>query len=266
MLNMNLANQSAVVTNQNSHVPVIVYREQRVITTELLAAGYGTDKDNIQKNYKRNEIRFQEGKHYFLLDGDELREFRSIINQPTVSPVVNKYTVKLYLWTERGASRHAKMLETDQAWDYYELLEETYFRVRGEMPQAILPGNYIEALESLLKSEKEKAIITAERNKAIETKAWIGNKREATAMATASAAVREKNKLAERLGESKNRATVLAVERATKRKFQWYPLRKWCKENKIEPHTVPDERFGKVRSWPAAAWLAVYGIDLSELL
>ncbi|WP_340608092.1 ORF6N domain-containing protein [Xenorhabdus bharatensis] len=262
MLDMNLANQAAIVTYQNSHVPVIVYRDQRVITTEQLANGYGAEIKSIQNNFNRNQSRFAEGRHFFKIEGQELTNLRTSFSGAQIS---NKARV-LYLWTERGASRHAKMLETDQAWDYYELLEETYFRVRSEMPRAILPGNYIEALESLLKSEKEKATIAAERDEAIETKAWIGHRREATAMATASAAVREKNKLAERLGESKNRATVLAVERATERKFQWQPLKKWCKENNMEPHTVPDERFGKVRSWPAAAWLAVYDIDLSKLL
>ncbi|EDE8442018.1 phage antirepressor Ant, partial [Salmonella enterica subsp. enterica serovar Pomona] len=31
------------------------------------------------------------------------------------------------LWTERGAARHAKMLETDQAWEVFEKLEDCYF-------------------------------------------------------------------------------------------------------------------------------------------
>lgn len=31
------------------------------------------------------------------------------------------------LWTQRGAARHAKMLETDQAWDVFEKLEDFYF-------------------------------------------------------------------------------------------------------------------------------------------
>ncbi|BET97288.1 ORF6N domain-containing protein [Xenorhabdus taiwanensis] len=263
MLDMTLANQTAVVTNQNSHVPVIVYREQRVITTEQLAAGYGATEKMITNNFNRNKERFVDGKHYFWVEGDELQ---SLKNCPSLRGSVNKHARNLILWTERGASRHAKMLETDQAWDYYELLEETYFRVRSEMPQAVLPGNYIEALESLLKSEKEKAVISAERDKAIETKAWIGNKREATAMATASAAVRERNKLADLLGQSKNQATILTVEKATKKAFKWQPLKKWCKENNVKPDTAPDKRFGTVYSWPAAAWLAVYGIDLSELL
>ncbi|WP_416778149.1 ORF6N domain-containing protein [Xenorhabdus budapestensis] len=128
------------MTKKNELVPVsakelqiVEYRGQRVVTTEQLAAGYGTDKDNIQKNYKRNEIRFQEGKHYFLLDGDELREFRLITNQPTISPVVNKHTTKLYLWTERGAANHSKMLETDQAWNYFDDLTEFYFTRRDSI-------------------------------------------------------------------------------------------------------------------------------------
>ncbi|WP_275389694.1 ORF6N domain-containing protein [Xenorhabdus bovienii] len=263
MFDMNVANQATVVTHQGNSLPVIVYRDQRVITTEQLAVGYGAEIKNIQNNFTRNESRFAEGKHFFNVEGEELQQLKRL---PSLRGLVSKYTSQLTLWTELGASRHAKMLETDQAWDYYELLEETYFRVRSEMPQMSLPSSYIEALESLLKSEKEKAVIAAERDKAIETKAWIGNKREATAMSTASAAVRERNRLAELLGESKNRATVLAVEKITERKFKWQPLKKWCKENNIEPHTAPDERFGTVRSWPAEAWLAVYDIDLSELL
>lgn len=31
------------------------------------------------------------------------------------------------LWTERGAARHAKMLDTDQAWEVFEQLEDCYF-------------------------------------------------------------------------------------------------------------------------------------------
>lgn len=37
----------------------------------------------------------------------------------------------LTLWTERGAARHAKMLETDQAWAFFEKLEDSYFRQKN---------------------------------------------------------------------------------------------------------------------------------------
>lgn len=40
---------------------------------------------------------------------------------------ISPKTRSLILWTERGAARHAKMLETDQAWDVFEKLEDCYF-------------------------------------------------------------------------------------------------------------------------------------------
>jgi hypothetical protein len=48
----------------------------------------------------------------------------------------------LLLWTERGAARHAKILDTDQAWEVFERLEDAYFRARDAAPpgQQALPA------------------------------------------------------------------------------------------------------------------------------
>lgn len=259
MSQITLANNNSVVTSNNFQVPEVYYRNQKVITTESLAIGYGAEIKNIQNNFIRNESRFIEGKHYFIVQGAELKELK---DSPSLRGLVDKRAPKLTLWTERGASRHAKILETDQAWDFFELLEDTYF---GTRKNNNLPGNYIEALENLLKAEKEKAVIAAERDHAIETKAWIGNKRQATSMATASKAVREKNRLAEKLGESKKHATVLAVEKKLNKKFKWQPLKKWCKENDTEIHTVHDDRYGTANSYPSGAWKSAYDVDLDKL-
>lgn len=134
----------------------------------------------------------------------------------------------------------------------------------GVSPSA-LPANYKEALIALVAAEEDKERLSTERDRAIETKAWIGEKREATAMATASIAVREKNKLAERMGEGRKFAAIIPVEKKTGREFKWQPLRKWCRDNGAEPHEVEDKRFGTVKSWPRDAWLAVYGIDLKKI-
>lgn len=45
----------------------------------------------------------------------------------SLSESVGKCARSLVLWTERGAARHAKMLETDQAWEVFEKLEDFYF-------------------------------------------------------------------------------------------------------------------------------------------
>jgi len=113
-------------------VPV-EFKNQRITTTEVLADSFGTDKKIISNNFNRNIERFIEGKHYYKLEGDELRSFKGI-HQNDESL---KFVSVLYLWTEKGAARHAKILDTDEAWEVYEELEETYFRVKESKPQTI---------------------------------------------------------------------------------------------------------------------------------
>lgn len=110
---------------------IIEYRGQRVVTTEQLAAGYGTDEVNIRNNLSRNLERFEDGKHYFLLTSSELKEFKNLV---TMSYLVNKHTSQLILWTERGAARMSKVVDTDQAWGYHEELVEFYFTQRDAIP------------------------------------------------------------------------------------------------------------------------------------
>ncbi|CAK0724203.1 P22AR C-terminal domain-containing protein [Escherichia coli] len=104
----------------------ITHNQIPVITTELLAQLYGTEPVRIRQNHHENKVRFVEGKHFFKVVGNDLKELRVALNysQNPISPKARS----LILWTERGAARHAKMLETDQAWDVFEKLEDCYFR------------------------------------------------------------------------------------------------------------------------------------------
>ncbi|EFI9568973.1 ORF6N domain-containing protein [Escherichia coli] len=112
----------------------ITHNQIPVITTELLAQLYGAEVKNIQNNYARNAERFIEGKHFFKVAGDALKNLRVALNysqnlQPSLRGLqISPKARTLILWTERGAARHAKMLETDQAWDVFEKLEDCYFR------------------------------------------------------------------------------------------------------------------------------------------
>ncbi|WKN20798.1 Bro-N domain-containing protein [Azotobacter vinelandii] len=135
-------------------------------------------------------------------------------------------------------------------------------------PVSQLPQDYITALEHLLEAKKAEQAAIAERDHAIATKAHIGSKREAAAMAKASSAVREVNRLKEELGRNRKHATIIAVERAVGEKLPkntYVALRRWCKANGVEPVEVVDERYGSVKAWPAGAWLEAHGIDLGEL-
>ncbi|HAW8895808.1 TPA: ORF6N domain-containing protein [Escherichia coli] len=112
----------------------ITHNQIPVITTELLAQLYCTEINNIKVNYTRNSERFVEGKHFFKVVGDELKNLRvTLSNSQNLQPSLRGLQISpkarsLILWTERGAARHAKMLETDQAWDVFERLEDCYFR------------------------------------------------------------------------------------------------------------------------------------------
>jgi len=124
----------------------------------------------------------------------------------------------------------------------------------------------MDILTLAMESEQARIQAEAERDHAIATKAQIGSKREATAMATASAAKREAEKLRDQLGFNTRHATILAVEDITGDDYNFVPLRRWCKANEVTPQSVPDKRYpGGVKAWPAKAWLDVYGIDLGEL-
>ncbi|WP_230382856.1 Rha family transcriptional regulator [Pseudomonas putida] len=144
--------------------------------------------------------------------------------------------------------------------EFWELVQERN-RARSSMPE-----NYIEALEHLLASKRSEQLALEQRDHAIATKAQIGSRREAKAMAKASAAVREVAKLRDELGFSTRHATILKVEAATNRRFSHVNLSRWCRHHGVTPETVPDKRYPEgVKAWPAAAWAYVFDIDLAEL-
>jgi hypothetical protein len=124
----------------------------------------------------------------------------------------------------------------------------------------------MDILKLAMESEQARIQAEAERDEAIRTKAQIGSRREATAMATASAARKEAAKLKDQLGFSSRHATILQVEAAMGGDFDFVPLRRWCKANEVTAQSVPDKRYPNgVKAWPAAAWMDCYGVDLVKL-
>lgn len=122
-------NNSTAITPDN--LPVISHAGGRVVTTALLAKLYGTDDNNLIQNYQRNSGRFVAGKHFHKLEGAELKAFKNYMTESQVVQVA-KNTRQIILWTERGAARHAKMLDTDEAWEVFEKLEDSYFQIKGQ--------------------------------------------------------------------------------------------------------------------------------------
>lgn len=111
---------------EKERLPEIVWSGEKVISTEVLAKLYGTTAVRIRQNHTRNESRFIEGKHFYKVAGKDLQNLRVSLSDSQIPAKARS----LVLWTERGAMRHAKALETNAAWEVFETLEETYFSVR----------------------------------------------------------------------------------------------------------------------------------------
>ena len=111
-----------------NNLQIIEHEGIRVLTTKQLAEAYETTETNIKTNFNRNKERFIEGRDYYLLKSAELKEFKNYV---TDSNLVDSRAPQLYLWTERGANRNSKILDTDMAWKQFDVLEETYFKVKS---------------------------------------------------------------------------------------------------------------------------------------
>lgn len=140
-----------LVKIENIEIPVIEYNNRLVVTTEQLARFYGCEPSNIKKNYNTNTSRFIVGKHFFKLEGDELKNLRVTFSDLQISSM----TRSLMLWTKQGAARHSKMLGTDRAWDMFDLLEENYFNQKQEPKSQI--DILVESAMALQRQERELA-------------------------------------------------------------------------------------------------------------
>ena len=114
-----------------NELTILEHNSIRVMTTEQLAEAYGCAPKQIQQNFSNNRVRFIAGKHFFVLEGQDLQAFR--LQVENIELQISPKTRHLYLWTERGAARRSKMLGTERAWDVFEQLEDSYFKVAKNM-------------------------------------------------------------------------------------------------------------------------------------
>lgn len=145
-----------VQTIANTKITIIEHNEERVLTTEQLAQVYECEPNQIRQNFNNNKKYFFEGKHYFLLTGDDLKQFKRHIENFDMP--LNKFASSLYLWTRRGAARHCKMLGTEKAWEMFDALEDNYFNKPAEQPKPMSQLDIlVESAKALQAHERELA-------------------------------------------------------------------------------------------------------------
>ena len=170
----------------------------------------------------------------------------------------NNNTRSIYILPKREACLMAMSYS-------YELQAAVFDRMTELEQQRAIPQNFAQAMRLAADLYEQNEQLAIERDHAVATKAQISDSKTAKAMNTASQAVKKANKLEAELGRCTSNATVVAVNKLTGNKYDWLPLRKWCKAQGIKAIEVVDARYGLVKAWPSAAWSAVFGVDLDVL-
>ncbi|BBM14669.1 ORF6C domain-containing protein [Enterococcus mundtii] len=155
-----------------NQMQIIEFYNQRLLTSEQLAEFYDATEKQIKQNFNNNKEKFIEGKHFYRLGGQQLKDFKNRVEN---FDLVGKNANQLILYTKRGASRHSKMLGTDRAWDMFDELEENYFNPKQ---QAQIPTSNRELILLALEGNEEtnqridkidERLVDIEENKLITT-------------------------------------------------------------------------------------------------
>lgn len=130
-----------------------------------------------------------------------------------------------------------------------------------ENSQPALPQDYPTALRLYADEVEKRMLIEGERDHAIATKAEIGTRREATAMATASKEKRRAAGLEVELDKSKEWITVKRAEMLCHgQKFNWRELKAASAEMGYEIKKVFDENYGSINAYHKDVWLEAYAL------
>jgi phage regulator Rha-like protein len=238
-----------------NNIIVTTQNDQLVTTTLAIADGTGVQHKNVLELVRNNLADFEEfglvafetrarldGQHggglveYAVLNEQQSTLALTYMRNSEIVRTFKKRLVKEF-WTMRSAAAKPVALST------------------------------MDILKIAMESEQGRLLAVEQRDHAIATKAQIGNKREATAMATASSAAREVAKLKLLIGEVSECASIIAVQKKTGIKtFAWQGLKGYCVARGLSMRKAFSPLMQiDVNTYPAEAWLEVYGIDLQEL-
>ena len=140
----------AVVTIQNTRLPIVEYRGQRVVTFALIDQVHERPEGTAKRNFSDNRDRFRAGEDFFLIPKSEADGFRTFgIEVPNRG---------LTVLTEHGYLMVVKSLTDDLAWTVQRQLVNSYFRPQ---PFAV-PQTRAEAMRLAADLEEQNELLALE--------------------------------------------------------------------------------------------------------
>ncbi|MDQ9041004.1 Rha family transcriptional regulator [Acinetobacter nosocomialis] len=195
----------------------------------------------------------------------QLSPMVKVENKQSLSP--NRFT-NVYEFTGEQGKRDSIIVVAQLCPEFTARLVDRWAELEKQVAGDLitLPNFFdpAEAARAWADQYEAKQVACKERDHAIATKAEISDKKTATAMATASVKSRQAEKLKEQIGESKNYASVKAVEKVAGGKYNWRELKKWCLAHGKKIKDIADANYGSVKIYHKDAWKAVYGINLTD--
>ena len=159
----------------------------------------------------------------------------------------------------RFTKREACLMAMSYSYDLQAKVYDRMTALEDQQKLIALPNFSNPAEAARAWAEQYEARLIAEK-----TKAEIGGRREATAMNTASQAVKKANSLEIQLDRSKQYATVKRMEMLYHgQRFNWRLLKATATEMQVPPIDVFDQNYGKVNAYHADVWMEVYALPIN---
>jgi len=250
--------ESKKVTIVDTTIPIVEYQGQRVVTLDMIDKLHHRPDGTASRNFTTNKSRFEEGKHFYLIDFSKNNEFRSFgINIPARG---------INVITERGYSMLVKSFNDDFAWEVQEQLSDSYFDNSQPMStaeflvqQAQLMLEYDNRLKRMEQRQTSTEVMVAETRQDVRAAHEKANE----AFEAAAAALQHKFGKTDYftiIAYSSVIGIQLDMKEAKLRGAQAGQLSRKLDTTIIK---VPDERFGKVNSYHESILKTVFS-DISN--